>query len=349
MGKLTVGMSDEWFRKEGMKREPELWEDGSRVDSKPGRYEWWYFDAHLDDGSTVVAAIYSKPYAYVNLPCTPQVKLIISDPSGKTYLNVDNFTEKDFHVSKDKCDVKVGRSWLSGDLKKYKIHFEVGGNTADLEFKRVVPTWRPGTGKCYFGDEYKDYIGWLVAVPYGRVSGTIKYNGREHKVKGAGYHDHNYGNIGISKIINHWYWGRLTIADYNCIFFQFVSADKYDNEKLPLFMFAKGDEIIIQDGSKLKVVEENMIKHPSGKSYPGNLSFIWEEGKNRVTIKINNPQIIEARYLLAELPLYKRILARLLFNPYYFRFTADIEFSIDYKKIKDKISDKGIFESMMLR
>lgn len=349
MGKLTVGMSDEWFRKEGMRREPELWEDGSRVDNKPGRYEWWYFDAHLSDGSTVVAAIYSKPYANVKQPCTPQVKLIITEPGGRTHLNVENFTVSDFRASADKCEVQVGRNSIAGDLKKYKIHFEVGGNAADLEFTRIVPTWRPGVGKCYFGDELKDYIGWLVAVPYGNVKGTISYNGHEYKVKGAGYHDHNYGNIGIPKIINHWYWGRLTIADYNCIFFQFVSADKYDNEKLPLFMFAKGGDIIIQDGSKLKVVEENLIRHKSGKSYPGNLSFIWEEGKNLITIKITNPQLIEERYLLAEQPLYKRIIARLFFNPYYFRFTADIEFSVNYNKIKDIKKEKGIFESMMLR
>ena len=26
------------------------WEDGARTDDRPGTYEWWYFDAHLDDG-----------------------------------------------------------------------------------------------------------------------------------------------------------------------------------------------------------------------------------------------------------------------------------------------------------
>ncbi|HWX27149.1 MAG TPA: hypothetical protein VNZ53_06895 [Steroidobacteraceae bacterium] len=31
-------------------------EDGQRIDTEKGRYEWWYFDAHLDDGATVVVA-----------------------------------------------------------------------------------------------------------------------------------------------------------------------------------------------------------------------------------------------------------------------------------------------------
>jgi hypothetical protein len=28
------------------------WEDGARTDNSAGTYEWWYFDAHLDDGAS---------------------------------------------------------------------------------------------------------------------------------------------------------------------------------------------------------------------------------------------------------------------------------------------------------
>ncbi|MDZ4957364.1 hypothetical protein GNF51_16640, partial [Clostridium perfringens] len=52
---LEVGMSKEWFEKEGLKEEPAIWEDGIRIDTSSGKFEWWYFDAHLDDGTTVVA------------------------------------------------------------------------------------------------------------------------------------------------------------------------------------------------------------------------------------------------------------------------------------------------------
>ena len=36
-------------------------EDGQRIGTEKGRYEWWYFDAHLDDGATVVVVFYTKP------------------------------------------------------------------------------------------------------------------------------------------------------------------------------------------------------------------------------------------------------------------------------------------------
>ena len=37
------------------------WEDGLRTAAADGTFEWWYFDAHLDDGSTVTVEFHTKP------------------------------------------------------------------------------------------------------------------------------------------------------------------------------------------------------------------------------------------------------------------------------------------------
>ena len=42
-------------------------EDGQRIGTEKGRYEWWYFDAHLDDGATVVEVFYTKPNVSPNM------------------------------------------------------------------------------------------------------------------------------------------------------------------------------------------------------------------------------------------------------------------------------------------
>src|ERR1700729_2400812 len=39
----------------------EAWEDGMRTSGDRGSYEWWYFDAHLEDGSSMVITFYTKP------------------------------------------------------------------------------------------------------------------------------------------------------------------------------------------------------------------------------------------------------------------------------------------------
>lgn len=48
-------------------------EDGQRIGTERGRYEWWYFDAHLDDGATVVVVFFTKPNVSPNSPLAPRV------------------------------------------------------------------------------------------------------------------------------------------------------------------------------------------------------------------------------------------------------------------------------------
>jgi transposase-like protein len=39
------------------RKEIKPWEDGARTDDRPGSYEWWYFDAHLVDGTKLVVVL----------------------------------------------------------------------------------------------------------------------------------------------------------------------------------------------------------------------------------------------------------------------------------------------------
>jgi hypothetical protein len=78
---------------------------------RKGTYEWWYFDAHLDDGSTVVINFFTKFMTRYNKTLT-LVTLNIDKANGTKI-------EKSFSViqtifcSKDSCNVKIGKiiSW----------------------------------------------------------------------------------------------------------------------------------------------------------------------------------------------------------------------------------------------
>jgi predicted secreted hydrolase len=52
----------EAYRRLGLERDSvAAWEDGLRTDTKPGSYEWWYFDAHLEDGAKVGSQLGCDP------------------------------------------------------------------------------------------------------------------------------------------------------------------------------------------------------------------------------------------------------------------------------------------------
>src|SRR5574341_69405 len=209
------------------------WEDGQRADTSCGSFEWWYFDAHFDDGSTAVISFTTKPLLERNGPLKPAVSMTVTRPDGTKFSQFPVFPSNQFTASQESCDVRIGPNWTKGDLHRYQIHVEMnplmdGGQAlaADLSFRGLVPPWRPGGGKAYFGD-LEHYFAWLPSIPYGTVEGTLTYNGQTHIVKGTGYHDHNWGNVGLNVVMDHWYWGRAHLGDYTLIFVEQVASAKY--------------------------------------------------------------------------------------------------------------------------
>src|ERR1700694_3066792 len=60
-------------------------ENGQRIGTEKGRYEWWYFDANLEDGATIVVVFYTKPNVSPNGPLSLRVTINITLPDGRTF------------------------------------------------------------------------------------------------------------------------------------------------------------------------------------------------------------------------------------------------------------------------
>src|ERR1700758_2262845 len=83
-------------------------EDGQRIGTEKGRYEWWYFDAHLDDGASVVVVFYTKPNVSPNSPLAPRITINITLPDGRIFNKVLDAKARLFDASKSGCDVRIG-------------------------------------------------------------------------------------------------------------------------------------------------------------------------------------------------------------------------------------------------
>lgn len=221
------------------------WEDGLRTAAADGTFEWWYFDAHLDDGSTVTVEFHTKPpYLSPKAPLTPFVLLTLTDRTGqrtdRTYLG----DPSEFVAAGQDCDVRIGANTFRREAGRYVIHVAVDDVVADFTLTPQVPAWRPETGHVFFGEREEHHIAWLPMCAKGAVDATISIGERTLRASGSGYHDHNWGNIAPRKVLDHWYWGRAQVGDYTVVTLDFVSHDRYDNARLPAVMVAKGGEIV---------------------------------------------------------------------------------------------------------
>src|ERR1700737_3211415 len=126
-------------------------EDGQRISTEKGHYEWWYFDAHLDNGATVVVVFYTKPNVSPNGPLAPRITIDITLPDGRTFQKFLDTSPELFHASKSTCDVKIGTNRFVGDLNRYHITATIEEISVDIELTGEAPAWRPNSGTPFFG------------------------------------------------------------------------------------------------------------------------------------------------------------------------------------------------------
>ncbi len=247
-----IASSDADYARLGLARdEIQQWEDGARTDDRPGSYEWWYFDAHLDDGAKLVVVFMDKDLTTPQKPLEPTIRLNLALADGRIFERFVTFDPAVWSSANDHADVRIGENRFTGDLRTYRINATVEDIAVDITLEREVPSWRPATGYLLFGEARNLEFSWLPSVPQGRVTATYSIGDERHETTGTGYHDHNWGNVGMMDIIHDWYWARGQAGPYSVIASYITATEKYDYASIPIFMLARDGVLVGDDPTQL--------------------------------------------------------------------------------------------------
>jgi len=345
--------SDDVFERLGVQQgQVAPWEDGMRTDGGKGSYEWWYFDAHLDNGAKLVIVFMTKSFIAVNRGLFPLVTLQYDTPEGRHYEETLELPAAQFSAAKDCCDVRVGDNRFAGDLSRYTIR--VSGKTvqAEVMLEGRIRSWRPGAGHIFFGDRDEHYFAWLPAVPEGCVAAEITVEGQTAHISGTGYHDHNWGNISMPKLMNHWYWGRARIGEYTAITSYITAEKKYGYQTFPIFMLAKDGEVIADNALEYLTfsAEDEYTDAETQKPCHNLLVYDYDDGRQHYKISYRREKDIVRTKFTDTLSPLKRTLARLAgIDGAYLRFTGTAALEkIEGGKVTESLSDPAIWELMYL-
>ena len=315
------------YEKLGLKRnEIQLWEDGMRTDGGKGSYEWWYSDFSFDDGTKLVIMFYTKNPVRPDSGFRPFAEMDLTTPDGKTYYDIVSPDPGACILSKEKCRVIMGDSRFEGDLKKYEIVFRGQKMQARVELTNTIPAWRSQTGTIFFGDRDEHHFSWLPATPEGKARAFITRDGKETVHEGSGYHDHNWGDVSMMKLMHHWYWGRAKIGDYKVISSWITAGKKYGYNEFDIFMLAKGPEILGDNSNHtLKFLpEDEYMDENTGKPVYGKIVYEYETPAGEYyRITFDRKGDISREFFYQSLPKALRPLAKLAgFLGSYQRFTG---------------------------
>lgn len=302
------------------------WEDGARTDNRAGTYEWWYFDAHLDDGARLVVIFMNKDLTSIGRPLSPLLRLNLDLPDGRSFEKMVAFRPEQWSAAKDHADVRIGGNRFQGDLHEYRIQAAAEGISLDVTLRSEIPAWRPGTGYMLFGQRRDLEFGWFPSVPKGRVSGSYTVDGQIQAVSGIGYHDHNWGNVRLDKIVHHWYWARGQAGPYTAICWYITPTKKYSHQPVTLFMLARDGQIVADDASFVRFEPEGVYAdEKTHKPVAATIRYIYEKGDESIEVAFTRKHDLFKCWMIEDLAGLKKAVARLVgFDGAYLRFAGQI-------------------------
>lgn len=310
-------------------RAPAVAEDGMRTSGAPGNWEWWYFDSHLEDGSTVVIVFYTKDFNTPFKGMGPRITIEVDRPDGTHIERQLDFDAKVWSASDTTCDVRIGDNYFRGDLEHYEIKVADAEIDIEVSIERTTNSWRPKTGVITFGDDDK-FFAWVVAVPQGRTQVSVKSAETTFTSSGSCYHDHNWGTVMMPKVINHWYWARAEIGPFTFIVAEIIAEAEFDNVPIVVFNLARDGHTIADEDENVTAYRTYPRFGPdSPKAISDGLLFEYQEPGSDVRYEITllrKKNILVAKFLDKLIPnaIARAIVSRFTgFDGAYHRFTGE--------------------------
>jgi hypothetical protein len=340
-------------------------EDGDHYRPEPNFFEWWYFDVVLDDGSYLVAILHSSLYNAADHK--PTVDLRYYPAKGDPVVAMGRFQRSEYGAAADRCRVRVGGCLAVDEGSCYRLSLCQEPIRAELAFWPRLPGWRVGTGHLFADETSGHHFDWVVPLPCARVEGTLTIAGRRRAVSGAGYHDHNWGNLYLSAAFSRWTWGRVLGREWTLIFGDLIGQGESSLHVTP-FVLARGDEILFST-DRIRVQGTGTRQEPhTGVDYFRHLHLAVEE-KPTVNVTLTARRTIEALdfaaprpalarhrrlrgaaeaafYLAQDRSILRRLVARPLGRGSYLRMESDCHLALSNRAVETK--EQALQEVMVL-
>jgi hypothetical protein len=223
-------------------------------------YEWWYFDATLENGYSAQISIRCLSVLYRTIFF---IGLNLYNDGITLVNNQKIYINEEITVSLVEPLIKVdGKEIFKGYIDEetqdwiFLLNLEMDGIEIDFEFVGETQGWKglvPGIGW------------WGVVLPKALVTGTLTIYGVELDVTGTGYHDHNWHITAIAGMNYGWYWGKINSESYS-ITWADVKMTRFT--KTPFLTINKKDDSYINVPFEYVQIMQSDIRFDKGKLIP---------------------------------------------------------------------------------
>jgi len=289
--------------------------------------EWWYFDACLDDGYSIQVSI--NVYDALDLGLAViNINIYKNGEIKRTGKEIYNLNE--FNISRELpliilYDKKIIEGYIdkkTGNLI-YALSLDINEIYLDLRFTSLTDGWK---GTTPFGE-------WCVVMPKAEVDGIIKIGDNDyfHKVKGFGYHDHNWNMTIFAGINFGWIWGKVNSNNYTIIWCDILTT-WYLNDPVLVLNKENGTYVSINPEDIQIIVKD--VRFKNGMLIPYSFSINACDKNISFSVEV---KVIETHYA--------SIMGMVNYWRYHVRYTG----SITVFSKTENIDEKNIAEFIRFR
>jgi predicted secreted hydrolase len=251
-------------------------------------------------------------------------------------VGLDAIDSRDCSASPERCDVKMGSSYLRQENGLYKMSMHARNIGCELTYKGILPGWKSGDGNFPGGALSRGWAGWVIPCPRAKVEGNLFIKGEEIKVTGEGYHDHNWGDIDLYDLFKGWYWGRLNDSRYTIIF---SCTTTLKDIMEPYLLIADKKGTILSTNKYEFAVEQEEIDPATGRKYAKIINLKYKGQDVALQCRLNTKHVVEHSAL-------PKVNEYDMFN---WRFLADYEGQIVVDGKAENIKGETIHERLLFR
>lgn len=325
-------------------------EDGPHEPKTTEYFEWWYFDHHFDNGYTAVVVFHRATAFLPGRP--PAVEITVITPAGKEHRSFRVLPKPDFHIASDRAQITAGEDRVLDQTTRYEVR-AMGATAEGLRIgvetvlEARLPGWKFGESKTVI--DGLDGFAWVVPLPRAHCRGRLFVGDEAIEVEGIGYHDHNWGQISLSRLISYWHWGRIYAGDVTCIYADVVGRRSRTTDPTGLLMLAVGEQIVFNT-SLVRIDELDLAYSPkAARTYPRTLRITSEMDGAPIELTLRSRELVGAYDFLATLSPLRRGALRLLTRPAYFRHRSDVHLRFTYAGQEHDLRGEVLNEDMYLQ
>jgi hypothetical protein len=244
-------------------------------------------------------------------------------PGEKTYRFKKTLDDGDWSYRRDRFEITVGPTTVSGDPKNGFVVKHRGKKSFELSFTSKTSMWRPGSGRIFHDGKI---YGTTLAVPWGDVSGTVSTGSGAREVSGVGMFDHGRSTIAPFDLAEKFtrmrhYENGLFIA-----WREVELTDDVGDGSVTWVIVGMNDRIVFHD-SNARIEWSGHAEHgESGHRVPTRVRITGKQGGTSLELEISGRRT-RSTDLLAEYGTAARAVAGAVSNPWQFelRGTYDLK------------------------